>query len=56
MGQRKIKIRQVAQNVFEICVSEELYQKLKEAADLAGLSSVDAFVSASLLPTRLSGR
>lgn len=46
----EIEIKQIEHYLFELLVPEELYQKLKVAADSAGFGSVDSFVSESLLP------
>ncbi len=54
MTQKEIEVRELAPGEFDIIVSEELYNKLKEAADSVGAASVDSFVSESLLPTRLA--
>ncbi len=54
MTQKEIEVRELAPGEFDITVSEELYNKLKEAADSVGAASVGSFVSESLLPTRLA--
>jgi len=54
MSEKEIEVRQVSPIVFELSIPEELYVKLKEAADSGGFDSVDSFVSRSLLPTHLA--
>lgn len=46
-----VEIRQTAAGIFEVSVTEEMYEHLKDAADSVGADSVDSFVSESLLPT-----
>lgn len=55
MTEKNIEVRQVAPGSFEfeLEIPEELFGKLKEAADSLGLT-VDSFVSEYLLPTRLA--
>jgi hypothetical protein len=54
MDGEKIEVRQVSSVIFELLIPEELYVKLKEAADSVGAASVDSFVSECLLPARLA--
>jgi hypothetical protein len=55
-----IEIRKVSSGVFELSIPQELYLRLKEAADLAGADSIGSFVLESLWharalrPTRLA--
>ena len=54
MTEKEIEVKELAPGEFDITVSEDLYIKLKEAADSVGAESVGSFVSGSLLPARLA--
>lgn len=54
MRQINVSIVEVEPGIFDFSIPEDLYKKLEKAAISKGLT-VSAFVSKSLLPTRLIG-